>query len=175
MRNLIAATAAVALMAPVMANPARAGDWTGPYVGLGIGNTDVNGPGAADGNDVSYGIHMGYDYDFGDFVLGGELEYDRADVSVAGGLGRLDNIGRLKLRAGYDFGPVLGYAIVGGARANTSVGNDTGLVYGLGLAYAINDQFTLSGEYLRHDFNNFNNTGADATADVFNLRASLRF
>lgn len=175
MRTLIAATAALTLMAPALATPALAGDWTGAYVGLGVGNTDFDGPGIFDGDDVSYGLHAGYDFDFGDFVLGGELEYDWTDVSLAGGAGQLDSMSRLKLKAGYDFGQALGYAIVGAARANSSIGDDSGLVYGLGVAYAINDQFTLSGEYLRHDFNNFNGTGFDATADVFNIRASFRF
>ena len=170
MRLLIAAATAA-----VLATPGLAGEWTGAYVGLGVGSTDIDGPGAADGDDVTYGIHAGYDYDFGDWVVGGELEYDRTDINLGNGVAVADNIGRLKFKAGYDFGDILGYAVVGAARAQTSIGDDTGAVYGLGLAYAVNERFTISGELLRHDFNNFNGLGSDLTANSVNIRASYRF
>ena len=169
MRILITAAAVAAL-----ASPALAADWTGGYVGLGVGQSDIDGPGGADGDDTTYGVHAGYDYDFGDWVIGGELEYDHADVPL-GAATQMDSMTRLKLRAGYDFGPAMAYAVAGAARADTSFGDDTGAVYGLGVAYAVNDQFTLSGELLRNDFNGFANTGGDLTADTFNLRASFRF
>lgn len=170
MRTLIAAVTVAAL-----ATPTLAADWTGGYVGLGVGNTDVDAGSGLTGDDTSYGIHGGYDYDFGDFVVGGELEYDRADVSIGGGVANLDNVARLKFKGGYDFGPVLGYAVLGAARADSSLGNDTGLVYGVGVAYAVTEQFSISGELLRHDFDDFNNSGLDIEADSINLRASFRF
>ena len=56
--------------APVpVAPPALGGNWTRIYGGLQLGNLDVDGTGAADGSDTSYGLHAGYDYDFGRFVL----------------------------------------------------------------------------------------------------------
>jgi len=171
MRILFSALAAVVLMG----TPAVAGEWTGAYVGLGLGHADVGGPGVLDGDGFAYGIHAGYDYDFGDFVLGGEFEYDRTDVDLLGGVAAVDNIARLKLRLGYDFGEALGYVVIGGARADTSVGNDSGAVYGLGFAVPMGDQFTVGGEILRHDFNNFNNSGSDVDATTINVRASFRF
>jgi len=171
MRVLLSALTAATLMI----TPAWAADWTGFYLGAGIGSADVDGPGALDGDDVTYGVHAGYNYDFGDFVLGGEVEFDRADITLGAGAAQVENVSRLKFKAGYDFGPALGYVVLGGARVNTSLGNDTGSVYGLGIAAPINDQFVVSGEVLRHDFNNFNNTGQDADATSVNIRASFRF
>ncbi|MHA6262088.1 outer membrane protein [Arenibacterium sp. CAU 1754] len=160
----------------LMAGPTLAADWTGGYLGLGVGYGDVSVSGGVQGgNDVTYGIHGGYDYDFGDWVVGAELEYDRADIAIAGGAQNVDNVGRLKFKAGYDFGSTLGYLVLGAARASTTLGNDTGAIYGLGLAYQVNPQWTVSGEVLRHDFNNFNGTGLDVDADTINVRVSMRF
>lgn len=160
----------------ILAGPSFAGDWTGGYVGLGIGSADVSiSGGVPGGDDFTYGVHGGYDYDFGDWVIGGELEYDRAKIAIAGGTEQVDNVGRLKFKAGYDFGQALGYVVVGAARADTTLGNDTGAIYGLGLAYQVSPQFMLSGEVLRHDFNNYNGSGLDVEADSVNIRASFRF
>ncbi len=171
MKTILAAMTALTLVAA----PAMAGDWTGGYVGAGVGWADIDGPGTLNGDDSTYGLHLGYDYDFGDWVVGGELAYDWANIDLGTGVGTADNLGSLKMKAGYDFGDALGYVVLGGSRAYTSLGDDTGLVYGVGVAYAINDQWTLSGEVLRHDFNNFNGTGVDADADVIQVRASFRF
>ncbi|WP_425045331.1 outer membrane protein [Primorskyibacter sp. S87] len=158
----------------LLTTPAIAGDWTGAYGGIGIGQTDADGPGALDGDNTSYGVHLGYDYDFGDIVLGGEFEYDRTNISLGNGAAQLDNVARLKLKAGYDFGAVLGYAVLGGANADFSTGNESGYLYGLGLGVPVTDQWSFSGEILRHDFSNVNGAG-DAKADTLNLRASFRF
>lgn len=166
----VAAVAFAAGAVPALAN----GDWTGGYVGGQVGNLDVDGTGAADGDDFSYGIHGGYRYDFGTFVLGGELEYDWADVDLAGAA-TVDNVLRLKATAGYDFGPALAYVAAGWAEVDTSLGDDTGGFYGLGVAYQINPQFELSAEALWHEFNNINGTGVNADATSINLRASFRF
>ena len=71
------------------------GDWTGFYGGLQLGQHDVDGTGAADGDDISYGLHAGYDYDFDRFVLGGDLDYDFTDIDL-GGAATVDNVLRLK-------------------------------------------------------------------------------
>ncbi|MEX0349557.1 MAG: outer membrane protein [Paracoccaceae bacterium] len=158
-----------------VASPALAEDWTGVYGGFALGYTDVDGPGNAGGNDVSFGPHVGYDYDFGNFVLGGELEYNRADIGLGAGAGDLDAIGRLKLRGGYDFGNALGYVIVGAARAEASGDSDTGAVYGIGIAVPVTDRLEIGGEILRHDFSDLNNQSGDFDTDTFNLRTTFRF
>jgi predicted porin len=119
--------------------PYQGGEWSGFYGGLQLGNLDVDGTGAADGSDFSYGLHAGYDYDFGRFVLGGEIDYDFADIDLAGAA-TVDSVARLKLRAGYDLGRTMIYATAGVARVDTSLGSESGEFGGLGLAYQINEE-----------------------------------
>ncbi|WP_372572870.1 outer membrane protein [Ruegeria jejuensis] len=157
------------------ATPALAEDWTGVYGGFALGYTDVDGPGGTGGNDVSFGPHIGYDYDFGSFVLGGEFEYNRTNINLGGSAGELDYIGRLKLRGGYDFGNALGYVVVGAARAETSGASDTGAVYGIGIAVPVTDRLEIGGEILRHNFSDLNDASGDFDTDTFNLRTTFRF
>lgn len=163
-------TIAVPVIQPVYAG----GDWTGAYGGLNLGYGDVDGPGAADGDDMTYGVHVGYDYDFGRFVLGGELEYDKADIDL-NGAAETDSVMRVKLRGGYDFGRTLVYATAGAAKLDTSIGDDTGEFFGLGVAYQVTESFTVGGEVLEHRFDDIGGTGVDADATTFNLRGSFRF
>ncbi len=150
------------------------GDWTGFYGGLNLGYTDIDGSGNADGNGNTYGVHVGYDYDFGNYVMGAELEYDKTDIDLNGGA-TADNVARLKLRAGYDLGKTLIYATAGAARLDTSFGNDTGGFVGVGMAYKVTDSFTMGAELLEHRFDDIGGTGVDADATTFNLRGSFRF
>lgn len=154
--------------------PAPIEDWTGFYGGLNLGYADIDGSGAADGNDVTYGLHVGYDYDFGSYVVGAELEYDDLDVDL-GGAATADSVTRLKLRGGYDFGSTLLYATAGAARLQTSLGDDTGEFIGVGVAYKVTDSFTVGGELLEHRFDDIGGTDVDADATTFNLRGSFRF
>lgn len=175
MKKEIVGAVSAALIAFFAATGVLAGDWSGPYVGFGVGRADVDGPGAIAGDDTSFGIHAGYGWDFGDWVLGGELEYDRANIGLNAASVEVDSIARVKVRGGYDFGATMAYGVLGAARLETTVGDDSGYVYGLGVAYQINDKFDVSGELLRHEFNNLAGSGADYDADSFNIRASFRF
>ncbi len=150
-------------------------DWTGAYAGFSFGYTDADGPAGAGGHDTGFAPHIGYDYDFGDFVLGGEFEYDRLNLDLGAGEGSLDSVSRLKLRGGYDFGPALGYVVVGAARADTSGDSDTAAVYGIGVAYPIGDKFVISGEALRQNFDNVTRSNGDLDTNTFNLRTTFRF
>ncbi len=173
--------------APVPAAPPPApvysgGDWTGFYAGAQLGNLDVDGQGGlagVGGDDTTYGVHAGYNYDFGSWVLGGELDYDDASVDLenAGGpIGAsVDSVWRAKLRGGYDFGNTLLYATAGLADVDTSIGSDTGDFYGIGLSYKATQQIIISGEYLKHSFSDIGAPGTDADADTFTIRASWQF
>lgn len=153
------------------------GDWTGFYGGLQVGKTDIDSDsGLLDGDDTSYGVHAGYDYDFGRFVLGGELDYDKTDIELGGGAANVDSVARAKLKAGYDFGNTLVYATAGAARADTSVGDETGPFAGLGVTYKVTDRYTVGGEVLKHQFDDVNGTaGNDLDATTISLRGSMRF
>ncbi len=162
------------IVEPVRTAPAQmGGDWTGPYGGLSLGNLSAEA-GDFDDSESIYGIHGGYDYDFGSFVLGGELDYQTGEDINLGGI-EVDDIFRAKLRGGYDLGRTLVYGTVGAAQLNTSIGNDTGIVGGVGIEYKVTEQFTVGGEYLAHQFDDFDDTGVDVYADTVSLRGSFRF
>lgn len=167
--------AALAFLMLTGALPALAEDWTGPYAGFSFGYADADGPDGIGGNDTAFGPHIGYDYDFGNFVLGGELEYNRLNLDLGDSEGSLDSVSRLKLRGGYDFGPALGYVVVGTARAETSGDSDTAAVYGIGVAYPLSDRFVISGEALRQDFDVPSQSSGSLDTNVFNLRTTFRF
>lgn len=150
------------------------GDWTGFYAGGQLGYADIDGTGAADGSGGTYGIHGGYNYDFGQFVMGGEVDYDKLDIDLGGGA-TADSVARLKLKAGYDLGKTLVYVTAGAARADTSLGSENGDFYGLGVAYKVNDKFTMGGEVLEHSFDDIAGSGVDADATTFTLRGSYNF
>jgi len=164
---------------PVVIEPEAAtsapmgGDWTGGYGGLSFGNLSVDADDLDDSEGV-YGLYGGYDYDFGQFVVGGELDYQTGEDIELGSV-EVDNILRAKVRGGYDLGRTLIYGTVGAAQLNADGGDDTGIVGGLGVEYKVTEQFSVGGEYLAHRFDDFDDTGVDIDADTVSLRGSFRF
>lgn len=160
---------------PMVAAPVAVplgGDWTGGYAGLQLGYGDVSGDVSGDG--AMGGLTLGYDHDFGQWVLGAGLDYDFADINAGGNT--LQNMARLKVRAGYDMGPGLVYATAGVARADIdTLGSDDGYFAGLGYEHMITQNVSLGGEVLYHDFGNFNGSGTDVQATTAQVRATFRF
>lgn len=154
---------------PVIATGA---DWTGGYVGgtLGYG---WGGDAAEDVDGEVYGIHGGYTYDFGSYVVGGELEYLSSGMEDAGV--EVDDLTRVKLRAGYDAGQFLVYGLVGATHMSADGGSDTGVNYGVGVDYAVTDSWTAGVELVQDRINNFDGSGDDVTATTLGARMSLRF
>lgn len=171
---VLALTASGPAMAEGMAG---SGDWTGFYAGVqaGYGEMDFTGPWTFDG--ALYGIHAGYLHDFGQWVIGGELDYDAADMSYL--TTEADRVIRAKLLAGYDLGPHLIYATVGAFDARFDAPpmlDDSGLVFGAGWKYQFHDNWTVGLEALRHmkdDFKGF--IGSDFDATTVTARLSYRF
>ena len=167
----------------IIAQPVLApmGQWTGFYAGAQLGYGDVSTDGAATvgGDGALGGLHAGYRYDFGDFVFGGELDYDSADLELDAGAGSIDAITRLKLQAGYDLGSTLIYGTVGGASADANIGGvdrtDQGYLIGAGLAYDLGNNFTVGGEILYHQFDDFDSTGINVDVTTLTARVSYRF
>lgn len=152
-------------------------DWTGGYVGLSVGAADVSTDGGAtlEGDGTLYGAHAGYDYDFGSFVVGGELDWQTGEVDIGGGAEQIDSVTRLKLRAGFDAGKALVYATAGGARADTSLGRADGWLAGVGVDYMVTDNWAVGGEFLYHQFDDAANSGINVQANTLSLRAAYRF
>ena len=164
---------------PVIVVPAPArvtGDWTGVYGGVELGYADVSTSGAAsvDGDGAIGGLVLGYDYDFGDWVVGAGLDYDWTDVELGGV--KADNLARLKVRVGYDFGNGLLYGTAGAAKAFTDVaGDDTGYFAGIGYEHKLTEKVTVGGEVLYHQFDDFNGSGVDAEATTAQVKVNYRF
>jgi len=150
-------------------------DWTGFYggvqAGIGIADTDISGS----DTDIIGGFTLGYDHDFGQWVIGGGLDYDFADID-AGPNNALDEIFRVKARGGYKIGRGLLYGTGGYAVANTeTAGTDDGWFIGGGYEYMVSDQFSVGAEALYHEFDSFNNTGTDIDTTTIQVRALYRF
>jgi opacity protein-like surface antigen len=167
------------IAAPVAPAPMSA-DWSGFYAGAQLGYADIGSNGAGlDGNGWLGGVHAGYRWDFGQYVAGAELDYDTADIDLAGGTSTLDDVARLKLMGGAKFGNSLLYATAGAAYADATVGpvsrSDNGWFIGAGMDVAINDSWSVGGEVLQHQFDNFDGTGVDLDATTLKAKVSLRF
>lgn len=175
-----AGSADPAPMEPVIEAPAPVAmtmgrDWTGAYGGLQLGYADVDAGTGLTGDDMIGGLTAGYDWDFGNYVLGVGLDADLADLDVGTGGLALERVYRLKLRGGYDLGNGLIYATAGGAGADVDgLGYDTGYFIGAGYEHMVTESISLGGEVLYHEFDNFKNT-ADIEATTFQVRANYRF
>ena len=163
-------------MAPVV-QIAPSQDWTGGYVGAQLGYGRGKYAGTAD-SGATYGLRAGYDWDLGNWVLGAGIDWDKSEMNMGGGT-KIDNIARLKLRAGADLGRTLVYATAGGAHVKADIAgvgmSDNGWFAGLGAEYAINDRWTVGGEVLENRFDNFNGTGSDLKATTASVNMGFRF
>ena len=170
------------IAAPVQVQPIS--DWTGFYVGGQLGYGEASG---AD-EDVSGGLgglHAGYLYDLGQWVIGGELDYDWADMSdTFGGVEvKVDEIARLKLIGGYDLGNGLLYATAGAfnANLNASVGSletnvdDNGWIAGIGYKHKFTENWVGGVEALYHKASDFDDSGEDLKIKTLTARISYKF
>ena len=187
----------VATPAPVAPPPvvvAPGTDWTGFYAGgqLGFGSVegDLDGddPITGDENGLLYGVHAGYLYDFGNLVLGGEVDFDGSNIEpeVGDASFEVDSVARAKVLLGYDAGQFLPYVTGGVAQLSTSSDDieplDTdgdGTFAGIGVKYLLSDSIMLGAEVLQHQFDEYASVVADDDLDVeattATLRASFRF
>lgn len=173
--SIEAAPVEAPVYAPVTVAPVS-GEWTGFYGGLQLGYGDADGAAGLEGDNGTYGLHAGYDHDFGSFVLGAEVDYDKADIDLNDGAAGIDNVARLKFKGGYDLGSTLVYATAGAVQADTTVGTQSGAFVGLGVSYQVTERYTIGAELLEHRFSDVGGTaGADLDVTTFNLRGSFRF
>lgn len=149
-------------------------DWTGFYAGAqaGVSRLEIL---TSDDSGFGYGVFAGYNYDFGQFVLGGEIDFTTAEYTLNSVTDDVSNT-RLKIRGGYDLGRTLVYAVAGGVRANGGGINDNGFTLGLGADFKLTENFIIGAEY-KHDFIDVDALGVDVDLDfdTFLLRASYKF
>lgn len=176
-------TAPVVETAPVVIEPVAvvdASDWTGFYAGAqyGKGSADLSYNGVDDDRDTdNYGLHGGYLRDFGKFVLGGELDYNKIDIDDVDDKGDLT---RLRARAGYDMGRFMPYVTLGVAKLSADTGtydiSETDVTYGIGGDFKVTDKFTVGAEYSKQDFSDVDDIdGLDLDTDMVQLRAAYHF
>ncbi|MFT4013567.1 MAG: porin family protein [Paracoccus sp. (in: a-proteobacteria)] len=170
--------AAPVVEAPVAAAPvviAPESDWTGFYAGLQYGKGDAKLK--FDGDEAkedfnAYGLHAGYLHDFGQFVAGGEIDYNKLDFDNS----EDGDLWRARARAGYDLGRFLPYVTLGAAHIKGGDLSETGLTYGLGADYKVTEQFSVGAEYSRNDFKDVENVdNLDLDTNLVQIRASYRF
>ncbi|MEE9454215.1 MAG: outer membrane beta-barrel protein [Paracoccaceae bacterium] len=176
-----------------MAAPTK--DWTGPYVGAQLGfargtanvATPVTGDFDGDLSGFLYGLHAGYLYDMGSLVLGGEIDYNLANIALDGapfavGDASATALAHAKLRVGYDATSALFYGTAGMAymavdpsfAADTS---GTGYFAGAGVEFNVTTDWTAGLEYLYHQFEDFGDGigDPDITLQTIQARVSYHF
>lgn len=157
----------------------RAG-WGGGYVGvqLSYGSADSDDSfGEETSTGGFYGAVTGFRLDTGRIVLGGEVSYDRTDVTFADGTD-IDNLLRAGASVGYDFGRYLPY--LAGGYANVSIPNDSldfddtfhGGFVAAGVAYRVTDRILIGGEVAQH---RLDIDGTDGGLTTFAGKVTYRF
>jgi len=165
--------------APVVAPvpQVQASAFEGAYVGGQLGYGDVTASGGIEGDGAIYGVHGGYNFAVAPgYLVGVELDYDAMDIDLDPGAGTLDSVLRLKVKGGADLGGIFVYGTGGIAEADTSdLGSEQGTFLGLGAAYDLGNQITVGGEYLFHEFDDFDGSGVDVDANTLTARVSYNF
>ena len=170
------------VMAPAPA-PVVTTDWTGPYLGAQLGWGSLGADDGAgveiDDDGVVGGLTAGYLHDFGQFVLGGEAQYDWTGIEDEAAGGELENIGRLKAIAGFDAGRTLIYGSAGWATASLATPavdyDGDGWLVGAGVDYLLNETVTVGGEVMRHQFDDLDDSGIDADVTTVQAKMTFRF
>ena len=164
--------APVAQPAPVAAAPMMTGDWTGAYAGLSMGyNHATTSPSIGSGSSGQAGIFGGYNYQFGRYVVGGEVGVNKAHANWGGNT--LKTSYDAKLRGGVDLGKAMVYGTVGAKHAQDVHG--VGTILGAGVDYKLTDRIILGGEADFTRWNNADNAGTDLKDTTLTARVAFKF
>jgi outer membrane immunogenic protein len=189
---MLSGAAAAADEIPVISvddvSPARFG-WDGVYLGATGGYgllRDVDyaftPPLRSKGEDWIYGAHVGYLYDWNNFVIGAEAEAVKLDIQFAGLPVWASEAYTLKLRGGYAWDRILFTGHLGGSWVTTSSSiplydglSDWALTYGAGVDYAITGNVTAGLSYSHMTADRYDGTQIYADIDTFSMRLGYKF
>lgn len=157
--------------APVVTAPAPA-DWTGGYAGVGLGYSKAKtSPDVGSGSSGIGSLYGGYNKQFGNFVVGGEVGLNKAHSNY--GTGTLKTSYDAKLRGGYATGKTLIYGALGAAHADSVHG--VGKMVGLGVDYKLTDKVVVGGEADYTAYKNGVASGTDLKNTTVQARVSFLF
>jgi opacity protein-like surface antigen len=168
--------------------------FAGAYGGLELGTASSSGglsAGVAVGAPASFpdgttgGLFVGYNFQNGNFVYGGELRYVslRDMGSLTLGNFEMDDVLDVRGRVGVVSGAFLFYGALGWSEVSTSVttsgasGDLDGLNYGLGVEYSIDSRFSVGLDYAYRDVDGNLTPGAiyDGDLETVSIRFAMRF
>lgn len=182
--------------AAVAYSPASAFNWSGFYAGVngGYGWGEFSGGGTVERlNGVLGGVQLGYNHDFGGFVLGVEGDIQLANMKQTVGIVTMgiEQFGTVRARAGLAVDRFLPYVTGGLAVANGNMSSSApahsenkvhvGWTIGAGVEFAATDNITLKTEYLYADFGKATYAGpggglnAEVNARAHIVRAGVNF
>jgi len=186
------ATTAADLMPYGQPVAARSMFWQGPYVGANLGYQwgSVSNFGS-EPSGVMGGIQAGYNWQFGQFVLGGEtdLQLSDADDRFAGWKFSNPWFGTLRGRAGYAMNNILLYGTAGLAYGTlhaqslslgiTESRTTYGWTAGAGMEVALTGNWSARAEYLYVDLNDrsfvLDGTDHGLTSSLLRFGVNYRF
>ncbi|WP_224813606.1 outer membrane protein [Hasllibacter sp. MH4015] len=194
LRPIITALAAT-LAFSTAATAQQAYDWSGAYGGVSLAaidvhwdfNTNPSDPENPFDAEAAPGVFAGYLFQNDAFVYGAEISHNIYDGEQGAGpfLFELGSQTELRARVGYAFDNVLVSASVGYAsreffsRFVDVRDNITGMTYGLGADYAINDRMFVGADWTHSSLNGSNASSFynsyEVTEDAFRLRLGFRF
>jgi outer membrane immunogenic protein len=166
-----------------------ASPWDGLYIGgnVGYGETSFEFPGISfHGNGVVGGFQVGYNKQYGTFVLGLETDFDLTSIKTTnfGVTDKLPWFGTTRGRVGFLLNPAwLLYATGGvaygrleesGFGASVKV-SGVGWAAGAGVQYALTPQWSIGAEYLHVELDHVISSGGDVTTKTDLGRATLNY
>lgn len=196
--SILALTATSALASgPVVVTPpevvytapvAAAHNWAGAYGGLSFsrvtGGVNENTGGGVQPDlesDTGFGLFAGYNWQSGNLVYGGELNYTNFSTPFVGFPATTqENALELRARVGYAMDNVLLYGFVGGARSTVEGGGTSltqnGVSYGLGAQMAFSNNMFAGLELARRDVSgSVGGATLGSDIDTVSLRVGFQF
>jgi outer membrane immunogenic protein len=165
-------------------------NWTGAYIGLnaggGWGKSEYGGVDKYDVSGGMVGATVGYNWQFGTWVLGLEGDADWANIKGSGVLSDTKNefLSTIRGRVGYSFDRFMPYVTgglaVGNVKANDVFGSSkdetkAGWTVGAGVEFAFAPQWTAKIEYLYVDLGHVDLAGIETDFYSNIVRGGVNF